>query len=323
MILVTTTHALWCFDPARAVAYEVDCGNGVYYGIGYSGDEIYVAARQAAYGAAMDTQDNVILRYGYDLRLRGMLRPPERLRDVHQIAWFDGKLWACGTHNNQVFVWDGETWSTWTPPEFDVYRHLNSVCVCGEHVILVGFRDQGELHFHRRSDLAYVRTLTIGAKTHNVWRHQDRYWTFSSRAGEAVSDVGERHLIAGGAFVRGVSLTADRQFLGVCSRTTRQSRAFSNSYVFEYDHAFRLLKKHAFPGHGMIHDIRVMGVLDAAHPIDDPRALDATDFDRRFPQMRITRGESFKDLRARLGAKFRNDFKAWRKAAETTAPGKA
>ena len=60
MIAMTTTQAFWLLDYDAASAWQIDCGKGVYYGISFWNEHLYIAARQARVGGNRDSQDNVI-----------------------------------------------------------------------------------------------------------------------------------------------------------------------------------------------------------------------------------------------------------------------
>ncbi len=106
-MLVTTTQALWYIDLPSRTAWQIERGNGVYYGIACSRDSIFVAARRAEYGSDRKVQKGVIQCYNNELELVRTLEPPFPLRDLHQIDWFDNKLWVCATYDDLVAVWDG------------------------------------------------------------------------------------------------------------------------------------------------------------------------------------------------------------------------
>ena len=69
-LLISTNRGFICIDENAANAWLVDSGRGTYYGITYSDQNIYVAARRIAYAPGkdkMDEQEGAILVFDYDL----------------------------------------------------------------------------------------------------------------------------------------------------------------------------------------------------------------------------------------------------------------
>src|SRR5260221_12798990 len=106
MLALTTTQALWLLDYDAASAWQIDCGKGVYYGISFCNEHLYVAARQARVGGDPDAQDNVILCYSTDLRLERIIKPPTPIRDVHQIIAADEILYVASSYDDQIACYD-------------------------------------------------------------------------------------------------------------------------------------------------------------------------------------------------------------------------
>jgi hypothetical protein len=101
-----------------------------------SSDRIFVAARNNIdafdYLNQRKNEDGVILVYTYDLRLTEVLQYPFALRDMHQIVYFDNKLWVTCSYENMVAVYNFSEWTRWYPAENKEHRgsdinHFNSL----------------------------------------------------------------------------------------------------------------------------------------------------------------------------------------------------
>lgn len=283
VLLVSTTQALFALDPDRRELFEIDRGRGVYYGIAYTADRLYVAARKSPYGVALPdraAQRGVILEFDLHLRELRELEPPFPLRDLHQIHYGLGRLWVCSTHDDAVVTWDGRAWDRWFPagvptprdtpegPSPDLH-HFNSICSDGRTIeVLANQGGTGTIHRFRAHDRAPLETIDLGRGAHNVWREGDDLFTLSSRDGLLLSTAGLE--VPFGGFVRAVVCpprdTGLDRFVGVSSRNTRAARGSGDSVLLRCDADWNVLDELPILGEGMIHDCRVPGTPDLGHP---------------------------------------------------------
>jgi len=177
---MTTTRAFWLLDYEAASAWQIDLGNDVYYGISFWNDRLYVAARQAPYGSAKDSQDNAILCYDNQLRLERTVKAPTKIRDAHQICAVDGVVYVAASHDDQIACYDiaKDDWTFWTP--FAPYagagldaHHINSIHIHGGEILLAGLRPDGWFARFDRSSRELVGRHALGKDTHNVWLDGD------------------------------------------------------------------------------------------------------------------------------------------------------
>ena len=108
-LLIATSRGFICIDENNSCAYLIDNTNGTYYGITYSEENIFVAARRVSYAKGKgrpEEQAGVILVYNYNLELVDELLPAFPLRDLHQIYFFDNKLWVVCTYDSTVAIYD-------------------------------------------------------------------------------------------------------------------------------------------------------------------------------------------------------------------------
>jgi hypothetical protein len=257
MLIVTTTTACWLVDAVAGKAAPFQGGGGVYYGITFDEDRLYVAARHAAVGADRPSQDNVILVFDRGLHLREVMRSPDRIRDVHQIFAWGGRLFVCSTFDDAILECDLATreWSRWLPfgPGQDV-RHINSVHVGPGIILLAGTQPSGWAARFDAGDRRLVQEIAIGQGTHNVWPVGDRLHVCSSDTCSIVASDGHSRRIADGAWVRGVARHG-ALFVGVSQNLVSDKRASSDSAIFALNDD-AVARTYSFRGHGMIHDIR-------------------------------------------------------------------
>lgn len=299
LLLVTTTRAFWVFDETSRQAYRIDEGNGVYYGLTHGHDgHIFVGARRCRYGvdvAGRAAQTGTILVFNPDLSPGGELQPPFPLRDLHQICYFDDKLWVCATHDNMIAIYGFPGWETWYPfgepadPTKPDSHHINSIWVDGDEIFLVGHSGTtGCVHVFDRVTREHRRTLDFGRYAHNVWRENGQLQVLSSLEGCILSEDGTRRPVSPGNFVRGAVVTGQRLYVGVSENVNRAEREKGSCEVVRLDPSGRTQSIMGLVGYGMVHDVRCPGLHDAAHPYADGPPLDPLVL-TRFPAVALRR----------------------------------
>lgn len=298
-LLVTTTKAFWVFDEISRQAYRIDEGNGVYYGLTHGHDgRIFVGARRCRYGvdlAGRAAQTGTILVFNPDLTTGGELVPPFPLRDLHQLYFFDNKLWACATHDNAIAIYSFPGWELWHPfgkpenPDDPDRHHINSIWADGDEIFLVGHsKTSGCVHVFDRSTRAHKRTLDFGTYAHNVWREDGKLQVLSSLEGCIAGEDGARRPVSPGNFVRGVVATAAHLYVGVSENVNRAEREKGSCEVVKLDRDGRTLNIFGLVGYGMVHDLRCPGVHDIAHQSADGPPVDPMVLSR-FPSVPLAR----------------------------------
>ncbi len=270
-LLVTTTRAAWLVDLAARRARLVDEGRGVYYGISFSRDRVFIACRQAEVGADREGQDNAILCFDRRLRPVEVLRPAPRLRDVHQIVCRGDTLLACSTYDDAVlrFSLHGRTWDAWYPfGRSDRGRdrhHINSVGLDGDAILLAGNKPSG--WFARLAEGATMpdAPTPLGIGTHNVWVEGGAVAVCSSDEGAIRLSTGARRDLADRGWLRGFARDEQYAYVGVSQNRVRGVRDRSDCMILQVDAAGAVVDTYAFMGFGMLHDMRVLGVADLAH----------------------------------------------------------
>lgn len=291
-LLVTTTQALWCIDPARAIGHVIDTAHGSYYGVTFDEKAIYVAARRSGYAAGKSlprAQRGAILEYDLALGLREIHEPPFALRDLHQIQVFDGALWAVCTYGDAVAVLRDGRWDVWhplgEPPDGQGGPyHFNSITAHGEWLYVAGSVDRvGAIWGFERSSRAHRRTWLLGHGTHNVWVAADgKVHVLSSLSGEEHCVDGSSQVVSAGNFVRGVADCADTRWYGISSRAKRDDRESSDAMLLGIDRGSGDRRHLNLRGYGMVQEIRAPGQRDDAHAAVVGPPLLVSDLAQRF-----------------------------------------
>jgi len=286
MLLVTTTLAAWLLDLDSGRAFQIDAGRGAYCGASFDKNRIYLACRQAAYGAERETQDNIIVCLDRKLRVAGLLRAPRPIRDVHQILYHRGELLVCSTYDDCIFIHNFATggWNFWQPFGADDaslpdQNHINSVFANDDTIWLVGCKPQGWLAtFDRTGKPLGEGKQLLGAMTHNVWPTEQGNFVCSSSEGAILSTSGARLVVNPKAWLRGVCGVGEQLFIGITRELHRDARSAADCSVAAVDAQGHIKRCYSFLGYGMISDIRALNEADPIHNREifslEPGAID-------------------------------------------------
>jgi len=306
-LLISTSRGFICIEENTPDAWLVDSGRGTYYGISYSDKNIYVAARRVAYTTGkdkMDEQEGAILVFDYDLNQVDELVAPFRLRDLHQLYYFNNALWIVCTYDCMIAIYRDGHWDKWYPMgEGDDagktnVHHLNSIYGSDGMIYLGGSIDRvGMIYRYRESDRELLERCYAGYSSHNVWRENGSVYTLSSMSGTCVTTEGLVEIVSRGNFIRGVVATNDTKYFGISESLSRASREGSGC----------MIKKIPSPGpgsiigiraYGQINEIRAPGRHDFAHPSCIGRRIDTTGFKDRFARVPLVNGPCMKEMSA-------------------------
>jgi len=269
-LLVTTSQSLLLVDTdsGASKAYTaLDRGRGLYYGIAESGGKLFVASRQRAVssGAERETERGQILVFDKKLRPLGLLTAPFPLRDLHEIAWHDGKLYASCSHDNMVAIYDGESWEQWFPLGGSLedgkgpgdINHFNSFFFEeGRIWVLAHNRGPSELLAFSLDSRELIERIDLGNSAHNIWRERDHLFTCSSIDGKIVGKDG--FVLETGGFPRGVAFAPGLRCVGVSAMAERKARDFTTGKLALYDEAWRPLKDIVLHDEGLVLDVRLL-----------------------------------------------------------------
>lgn len=263
-LLLTTSQSFLLLDTDNGEPYPLDRGHGLYYGIARNDDRIYVAARNRLVSSDVPQQDErgEILVFDHALLPCGTLRAPFPLRDLHEIAWHGGKLWAACSFDNMIALFDGESWERWFPlgtgPDGsgDV-NHFNSFMFEDDRVwILAHNRGASELLAFSLQSRALVERLPIGSCGHNIWREGGQLFSCSSAEGKLLGERG--FLLETGGFPRGVAFDGNSRCVGISEQAERKDRDFTAGKLMLFDKDWKLQNEIDLPGEGLILDMLLL-----------------------------------------------------------------
>lgn len=260
-LLITTSFSLLELNTRNGYVRHIHQGDGLYYGIALAEKNIYVAARKRMVSSNVPTEDErgEILIFDLNLNLKGRLQAPFPLRDLHQIAWHDGKLWMACSYDNMVAIWDGKDWQQWSPlgetPDSprDVH-HYNSFFFERDLVwVLAHNRGPSELLAFSLQSRNLVERIELANQAHNIWREDGQLFACSSGNGMILGETG--FALKTGGFPRGHAFDGIEHCVGISELAERKDRDLTTGKVLVFDIAWQLLKEINLSGEGLVLDL--------------------------------------------------------------------
>ncbi len=267
-LLVTTSRSLLCVDVKTQQIIQLHTGKGLYYGITFDRNFIYVGARNRLVSSEMNPseEEGVILKFDYKLKLVDEIKPTFPLRDIHQIRIIDNKLYITCSYDNMISIYDGSNWEKWYPSKAtgkDV-NHFNSLYHDKKHIYIVAHNfGDSEVYIFGLKNQKLIEKIKIGNCAHNIWKNkQNTIYTLSSEESKLI-DTDNRSLLLEG-FPRGIAITKDRLYIGISERAERNLRDFVDGKILIYNKNKNKIGELFLKSEGMILDIRIINQLDYA-----------------------------------------------------------
>jgi hypothetical protein len=285
-ILVTTSESFLAWDADNQRCSRLHSGSGPYYGVCYSEENIFVAARRFDAAKGVNGSRGVILVFDYKLQLVDRFESPFPLRDVHQILYVDSRLFAI----------KGPTgWTCWRPLGRKLVgenqrsrRHFNSLLYANDRVYLLAhnFGRSDIFEFEART-LELTRSISLGMSAHNLWFQDGVMHTCNSAEHSIVSET--REVARPGDFPRGIAVTNAGVYLGVTKYSAdRDERGRQDPMIAHFAPDWSFRQAFQLKGEGTVYDIRCPGRADASHPHIVGQALDLSLVQSEGPMIAVS-----------------------------------
>ncbi len=295
LLLSTVNKALaWTPEGAQTI-HE---GMGSYSSSTWNEENIFVTTQNR--GSRGELKDNLLLIFDGKLELVDMREfpnvGPTAVMSVHEIFWWDGKLYIVSTANSRVVSWEPSGYMELIyqspprkPDKWSKNRgaHLNSVWCDGESFYVVEHRHGPSRVVRFDLDWNWRNTYHIGHQSHNIYLENGvMYVNTSWHHAVAIRDMrkgGERWVKIGEqltwkpeehseeyvheAYPRGLARTKDRWYVGLSATLKRGDRTEGDSCVAVFDNDWKLVDEIVVPDTGGIGTggVRVVGETDYAH----------------------------------------------------------
>jgi len=264
MIIVTTSNSILKIEENDILNYKIiETGNGLYYGIDYYENKLYVAARKrltSSTNSPISEEDGEIRVFDKEFQLVEVIKATFPLRDIHQIRFIDDDLYVTCTHDNMIAIRNkkGE-WRKWFPlPKAKLadINHFNTIDVDGDKIVICchNKEEPSEVIYFDKS-LNFLMKFKLGRQIHNYWKEGDEIFTNSSKDSKIISNKGFSMLV--GEFPRGYCKIDDKNYIGVSKILERPARdtKFNNGKINIYDKHYNLIESINLSSQGLISDI--------------------------------------------------------------------
>lgn len=276
--LVTTRSCFFLYDLKSREISIIDKDKGPYYGITFSKDRIFVGCIK---NKGRYQGNNSILVFDLNLKLKREMSSPI-LSDIHQIQYFENKIFCCSTAFNGLAFFNFETneWNLWRPFENvkKDFHHFNSILIEDESSVFLNAmrydineeRHGAILHCDLTSENILRKFIIGNDDCHNILKIKDELFVLSSNEGAVKSTKNFTKKIDHDAWLRGMAyLPEEGKILVGASpkQTIRKLRKSSTPVIKVFDLSWNILENHEIKGLGDITEIRVPGYKDKCHSL--------------------------------------------------------
>jgi len=269
--------------PLVETAVEFPSCMWQFFGITWDAEFIYVAE------AGRKNHGHIHVFDG-QLQYQGRLKIVHRwsFGDIHQIYWWDGKLYIMDTGWDRIAIWDGETtkYVRWIGKD-EPHIHINSIWNDGEKFWVVEHRMERypkRIRIFRPLgfkclDTIYLERALVAPKSgdcglHNVYVEDGILYTLAPHGMvqyDLASGKGKVFELGkvwgkGNEYLGGLARTPDHWFVGVAPPSSghRVARWSCDSGIYILNNDFEIEDVVVFPGAGAVTDIRAVDG-DLAH----------------------------------------------------------
>jgi hypothetical protein len=197
-----------------------------------------------------------VLRFEASLSETGRLEVPFSAKQLHEIAWHDGKLWVTCTSHNMIGIFDRGAWKHWYPMGLhasDVF-HFNSLGFSdGKVWILAHCWGASELFSFSYPGFALLSRAPIGRCAHNIRQLEGETVVCSSADGQIIGDLGLS--VDVGDWPRGLAISRDEACVGVSALANREVRQDGDSRLVVMSRDWSPKKTIPLIGEGMVLDV--------------------------------------------------------------------
>jgi hypothetical protein len=275
LFLISTTNDLLLLDLQADRLYQVDSGNGLYYGICHHAGAVYALCRHSVRGpedpAVRSAENGSLLVFDSRLQLQEELQPEFPMRDVHGMAVIDEQLWITCSYDNLIAIFDLRTkrWSQWYPspnPEArgkDV-NHFNTIAMLDGRLCVVAHNfGQSQLFFYEYPSRQLTSSVALGSEAHDVFQINARLATCDSAHGTLISIDGSQ--IRTGGFPRGVCITEKEILVGISMTIQRSQRHLMSAILRRYTKEWAFQADYVLEEAGMILAVQQLPEFDPSH----------------------------------------------------------
>lgn len=236
-------------------------GGGAYYGVTWDNESLYITEG-----------DCVVKRKGSDREIL-----PYKGSHLHQICFYDGRLYVVNTGGNVIDIIDPDTYEVETidlhgKPGVDD-EHINSIFFTDDHVYVCNHNhSQSFISVFTKDFKEKVREIrNIGQYSHNIYVEDDWVVTLDSVGKRIVRATGLNRAFVnlkdldldGCTYLRGMAKSKDFYIIGSSKWGERGDR--NGSRIIVLNNQFEVVEIMKVPVDSLIREIRITSEEDFAH----------------------------------------------------------
>lgn len=270
-VLVGTSRSLFLVDIETSEIERVESKYGLYYGISWDDEQIFVSARWYPwYMPTSHIERPRLLTFDGRMKRASIREFQVPAGGVHQLIHSGDTIFCTASAEDGVVISKGGKDEIWYPSKDpddhgrDVH-HFNSVWINGDRLFLVGHNNgPSEVWEFTYPDREFVRRTIVGKYVHNVWPYKGGLAVCNSGNGRLEALDGTQ-IVETGGFPRGVAIGPERTVVGVSARASRSNRWLTIGKLQVYDPDWKLMKTISLGVSGGVCEIRNVDCPDAAH----------------------------------------------------------
>jgi hypothetical protein len=276
-LVVSTSLELALIEKGNI--YTLQKGKGVYFGLTWDEDNLYVFARNAVVGmgkTTIEVFEKESLKYLHSI-------PCPTIFDVHQAFCHENKLFIANTAKNRIEIFDLQsrtfTSFNYTDCDYDT-NHINSVWIDSDLVYICEFfrnTCQSRLKVFKNGTFDLLYDIRIGKGIHNCFVENEIIYTCSSYEFSLMEyDLKTCQVISApkvgvdeegvGWFTRGLARGKFKFIVGLSAIADRETR-YRNSQgkVHFLDEDKNVAASIHLGNRGQVNDLRLISEPDKAH----------------------------------------------------------
>ncbi len=267
---MATSKYLFLIELDSGVKKIINDKYGLFYGITWDKHFIYVAVRW--YPSLIPTsriERPRLLVFDYNFKLQNCQSFEIDAGGLHQITYFDSKLYCSCSRDDSFIVKENNEWHIWYPSNYIEHHnkdthHFNSIWFNEGKLFVVGHNNgPSDVWEFSYPDLTIKNKFRIGTHIHNVWKENDVLTVCNSGRGR-IETVENQVICETGGFPRGVAIGDDINLVGVSDIANRSNRWLTNGKVNIYSKDWRILDSLDLGKCGQVLEIRLLA-NDWAH----------------------------------------------------------
>jgi hypothetical protein len=268
--LVATSKYLLLVDIESGEKKILNDKYGLFYGITWDENYIYVAVRwYPSLTPTSHIERPRLLVFDFNFKLQECQKFDVYARGLHQISFYDSKLYCSCSRDDSFIIRENGEWRTWYPSSNSEdhnkdTHHFNSIWFNEGNLFIVGHNNgPSDVWEFSYPDFTLKNKYRVGSHIHNVWKENGILTVCNSRNGR-IETIQNQLICETGGFPRGVAIGDEINLVGVSDIANRSNRWLSRGKVNIYTKDWKMITSLDLGKCGQVLEVRMLGD-DYAH----------------------------------------------------------